>query len=144
MMNSMDCQGSTYQKGKAYDFYFINLTPDTHPIHIHLTNMQFVKRYLFDVQNYTNDYFKANGGLPGRSGFSQLPIKIDPEPYRNGTDVLPANYEMLFRDTIDMKPGYVTVVRISFTKNDGTLWKSFNLNGQRYVMHCHILEHEDN
>ncbi len=43
------CQNSTYKVGKVYDFYFINLTPDTHPIHFHLINMQKVKQFKFDV-----------------------------------------------------------------------------------------------
>jgi hypothetical protein len=43
MSLGMSCANSTYKTGKVYDFYFINLTPDTHPIHFHLINMQKVK-----------------------------------------------------------------------------------------------------
>lgn len=47
----------------------------------------------------------------------------------------------MFRDTVDAHPDYVTVMRVKFAKNDGTLFKSFDMKGQRYVWHCHMLEH---
>jgi len=53
MMNGMNCTNSTYKLGKTYDFYIINLTPDTHPIHFHLINMQKVKQFSFNVDAYT-------------------------------------------------------------------------------------------
>ncbi len=45
----------------------------------------------------------------------------------------------MFKDTIDVNPGLVTVMRIKFSKNDGTLWKNINTKGARYVYHCHML-----
>ena len=38
----------------------------------------------------------------------------------------------------------MTVLRIKFAKNDGSEFTSMDLKGQRYVYHCHLLEHEDN
>ena len=61
-----------------------------------------------------------------------------------GKDEYPSDEEKVFRDTINVFPQYVTVLRIKFAKNDGTLPKTFNMKGQMYVLHCHILEHEDN
>ncbi len=54
------------------------------------------------------------------------------------------DHEKVFRDTVDVFPEYVTVLRVKFAKNDGGPFKSFDTRGQRYVFHCHILEHEDN
>ena len=34
--NSMKCQGRKFKVGQTYDFYIVNLTPDSHPIHMHL------------------------------------------------------------------------------------------------------------
>jgi len=42
---------------------------------------------------------------------------------------------------MEVDPEYVTVVRIKFAKNDGTNFKSIDLKNQRYVYHCHMLEH---
>ena len=57
MMDGMDCKNSTYKIGKVYDFYFINLTPDFHPIHFHLINMQKVKQFKFDAEKYETKYY---------------------------------------------------------------------------------------
>jgi len=57
----------------------INLTPDTHPIHFHLVNMQKIKQYQFDIDKYADKYFKINGGKPDRYGWSSPPISLDPE-----------------------------------------------------------------
>ena len=104
MMNGMDCANSTYEIGKTYDFYIINLTPDTHPMHFHLINGQKVKQFKFDVEAYTEKYFEINGGMPDRHGFSSPAISVDPEEFRTGEDELPKPYEMIFRDTIDAHP----------------------------------------
>lgn len=49
IMTETPCRGNTFEIGKVYDFYWINLTPDSHPIHFHLINMQKVKQFKFDV-----------------------------------------------------------------------------------------------
>jgi len=86
MMNGMNCPNSTYDVGKVYDFYIINLTPDTHPIHFHLINIQKVKQFPIDMEKYTEDYFELNGGMPSKHGFQSPPKSIDPEEYRTGDD----------------------------------------------------------
>jgi len=79
MMNGMSCPNSTYNVGKTYDFYIINLTPDTHPIHFHLINVQKIKQFPISIEKYTETYFKKNGGMPSKHGFSKAPISVDPE-----------------------------------------------------------------
>lgn len=39
--------------------------------------------------------------------------------------------------------GHVTVFRAKFSHNSGEGF-GLNLSGQKFVFHCHILEHEDN
>ncbi len=85
-MASADCSNSTFKSGKTYDFYFINLTPDAHPMHIHLVNFQKVKQFPFDVASYEQEYFSINGGKPDRYGYATPPTSLDPEPYRTGPD----------------------------------------------------------
>jgi hypothetical protein len=81
-----DCVNSTYSIGKVYDFYFINLTPDTHPIHFHLINMQKVKQFPFNLTAYSNKYFTQNGGKPNKNGFAKAPVPLNPTAYRIGAD----------------------------------------------------------
>ncbi len=35
-------------------------------------------------------------------------------------------------------------MRVKFAKNDGTNFNTLDLKGQISLMHCHMLEHEDN
>jgi hypothetical protein len=81
-----DCANSTFNIGQTYDFYFANLTPDSHPIHFHLINMQKVKQFPFNATNYSANYFAKNGGRPGKNGFNRHPTPLDPIPYRTGAD----------------------------------------------------------
>ena len=78
MINGMKCPSSTFKHCKTYDFYFINLTPDTHPIHFHLINLQKVKQFPIDVAAYSKDYFDLNGGMPSKYGFPSVHLVIDP------------------------------------------------------------------
>jgi FtsP/CotA-like multicopper oxidase with cupredoxin domain len=144
MEERMPCMNTTYKVGKTYDFYFINLTPDAHPIHFHLINLQKVKQFKFNVEEYEKKYFEINNGEPDIRGWTRAPIDLDPEEFRTGADEYPIADEKVFRDTVNVFPEYVTVLRVNFAKNDGTLTKSFDMKGQMYVLHCHILEHEDN
>ena len=83
---SESCTGRTFNLNQIYDIHFINLTPDSHPIHIHLINFQKVSQYPFDVDTYTNDYYTQNGD-PGTRGYTSIPTAIDPTPYKNGSFV---------------------------------------------------------
>ena len=143
---SADCSNpdiKKFQEGKVYDLYIINLTPDTHPIHLHLVNLQKVFSFPFDADTYTNDWFELNGGEPEKGGYEKKPKMNDPEFYRTGNNILPKNNEKVFRDIVDAFPDMVTVVRVKFSHNNGDQF-TFRTSGMKYVWHCHMLEHEDN
>ena len=72
MHTAESCNGSTYKNGQVYDFYVINLTPDNHPIHFHLVNMQKIKSFSFDADAYEKDWFEKNGQI-GNRGFESFP-----------------------------------------------------------------------
>jgi FtsP/CotA-like multicopper oxidase with cupredoxin domain len=133
----------TLQFNRVEDWYFVNTTPDTHPMHTHLFGFQVMGRYKFDAAGFV----AANGGP---NGVGQLPVSslaaylksrltpFDPE-------------EAGFKDTVKVNPGQVTVVRAKFTlpstaitTNKKTGQQSVAGGEQRYVHHCHIVEHEDN
>ena len=114
--------------GTVEDWVYINLTPDTHPMHTHLVTFQVVGRTPFDVQAYEEAY-EGPHGVPGG---------IDPTPFKTGPMELPDPSERGFKDTVKANPGYFTTIRAKFDLPTGVIAP------QDYVYHCHIVEHEDN
>lgn len=142
MEDSMDSKKTNvFEANKTYDIHIINLTPDAHPMHIHLVHFQKVYQYPFDEEEYLKDYTRLNEGKPTKHGFIKKAEKLDPEPYRKGRNEMPSPHEKIFRDTIDTWPGYVTVIRVRFSRTDGRLWNNIKFKDSLFVIHCHILEH---
>jgi spore coat protein A, manganese oxidase len=115
--------------GTIEDWYFINLTPDTHPMHTHLVSFQVVGRVPFDVAAYSAAAGTETLGVPGG---------VDPMPFATGPMVPADSSERGFKDTVKANPGYFTIIRARFDLPSGVTAP------QRYVYHCHIVEHEDN
>jgi spore coat protein A, manganese oxidase len=118
----------TPKAGTVEDWVFINLTPDTHPMHMHLVTFQVVGRTPFDAEAYED----AHGGLSG------VPGGIDPTPFATGPMEPPDPSERGFKDTVKANPGSFTTIRAKFELPAGVTAP------QDYVYHCHIVEHEDN
>ena len=102
----------------------VNLTVDTHPIHLHLVEFQVIDRIPVDTSGYAPG---TGATLPGR------PIDLSKsgtlsQTYPRGVD---AN-ETGFKDTVRVNPGEVVRLAARFDGYCG-----------RYMYHCHILEHED-
>jgi spore coat protein A len=110
------------------DWVFVNMTGDTHPMHMHLVTFQVIGRTPFDVEAYEEDH-EAPGGVPGG---------IDPTPYATGPMLPAAPEERGFKDTVKANPGQFTTIRARFELPLGVSAP------QEYVYHCHIVEHEDN
>jgi spore coat protein A len=92
---------------------FFNLSPDVHPIHLHLVQFQ-----ILDSQKLQPD--------PARPGFF-LPLTLP------GTQpITPEVNEAGWKDTFRSMPGEVTRIIARFADFVG-----------KYPYHCHILEHED-
>jgi FtsP/CotA-like multicopper oxidase with cupredoxin domain len=118
------------------DWYFVNTTPDTHPMHTHLFTFHVMGRYNIDIAGYV----KANGGP---NGVPQLDVSTL-TPFLKGGLIAPPPDEAGFKETVKANPGQVTVVRAKFTPPSTVLDSSGNPTTQKYVHHCHIVEHEDN
>jgi spore coat protein A, manganese oxidase len=118
----------TPKLGTIEDWYYINLTEDTHPMHPHLVTHQVVGRTPFDAKAYQAAYGGPNG----------TPGGIDPTPFATGPMVPADPTERGFKDTVKVNPGYFTIIRAKFDLPSGVL------PPQTYVHHCHIIEHEDN
>jgi spore coat protein A len=118
----------TPKVGTVEDWVFVNLTPDTHPMHMHLVTFQVVGRTPFDAEAYEDAHSGPNG----------VPGGIDPTPYTTGPTEPPDPNERGFKDTVKANPGYLTTIRAKFELPAGVTAP------QDYVYHCHIVEHEDN
>jgi spore coat protein A len=114
--------------GTVEDWVYVNLTGDTHPMHTHLVTFQVIGRTPFDVEAYEEAY-EGPHGVPGG---------IDPGPFATGPMLPPDPDERGFKDTVKANPGFFTTIRAKF---DLPLEVT---TPQRYVYHCHIVEHEDN
>jgi spore coat protein A len=120
--------------GKSEIWNIINISADTHPIHLHLVQFQVLGRQTIDVAKYQAalDAARASAGGPVDAG-GEL---VNPDPTKiPGCITGPAPVEANERgpkDTVRANPGQVTRIKANF-----------DLAGE-YVWHCHILEHEDN
>jgi spore coat protein A len=118
----------TPKVGTVEDWVYVNLTGDTHPMHMHLVTFQVVGRTPFDAEAYEE----------GNEGPHGVPGGIDPTPFATGPMIPPAPEERGFKDTVKANPGYFTTIRAKFDLPTGVTAP------QDYVYHCHIVEHEDN
>jgi spore coat protein A len=116
--------------GAVEDWVFVNLTGDTHPMHMHLVTFQVVGRTPFDAEAYEEEFEVP--GEPGVAGGH------DPAPFATGPMLPPRPDERGFKDTVKADPGYFTTIRARF-ELPATVTAP-----QDYVYHCHIVEHEDN
>jgi FtsP/CotA-like multicopper oxidase with cupredoxin domain len=125
--------------GTVEEWWFVNISADTHPIHMHLTNFQVMGRTPLDGEAYT-DALKA-----AREAGTTLPNNtIDPTPYLLGPEVLPPRNEKGWKDTVGAHPNQVTRIRQKFDLPEDAEGSPLNSPQRQYVYHCHILEHEDN
>jgi FtsP/CotA-like multicopper oxidase with cupredoxin domain len=129
-------------EGETEEWVIVNPTADTHPIHLHLVQFQLVSRQAIDIKKYDAAWIAANGMAPVMGTVTPIPIG----PYLKGAAAPPNPWESGWKDTIQMNPGEVTIIRIRFSPLDGSS-PYFNFDpsqGPGYVWHCHIIDHEDN
>ena len=112
----------------------INWTEDAHPLHIHFAPHQVVRRRMFDHEYHEHNLCqlkeKATVGLFGRSCWQ-------------GAWEAAYDYEQGLKDTTQVLPNQVVTLLMDFRGGPGRV--GFNATeGPGYVLHCHILDHEDN
>ena len=115
-------------QGETQIWQIYNLTGDTHPMHLHLVNVQVLMR-----ENWA---FDAHGD-------PVMPLRPIP-----GTARPPDPNEAGWKETVRMNPGEVTTIIATFDMPPGAppsprLQNSYGIKGAEYVWHCHILEHEE-
>ena len=117
----------TPRQGATEVWEFINLTPDAHPMHIHL-----VQFHLLNQQELNLTLWRQGACNSSTSQCFLAP----PSP------ALP--HQVGPKDTILALPNRVTRVIMQWSAHSGGDF-AFNVSsGPGYVWHCHILDHEDN
>jgi spore coat protein A, manganese oxidase len=135
--------------GSTEDWVIVNLTEDTHPIHLHLVQFQLISRQSFNVDEYEKKWLSMNGKPPLTKPTKPLPVT----DYLTGKPRTPTLGESGWKDTFRMNPGEVTRIRVRFAPQDAdpllvkpgvNLFPFDPSMGPGYVWHCHIIDHEDN
>lgn len=134
--------------GSTETWRIVNLTPDTHPIHLHFVPFQVLERRRIDMKKFAalrNAEKIRVGEQAGAHTFIQPLLALRPESVVN-------TYESGLKDTVRVNPGEVVTIQVRFCagfKSDGVNCAAYDPQTDRgflgrYVWHCHILEHEDN
>jgi len=135
--------------GSTEEWEIVNLTMDTHPIHLHLVQFQLKDRQDINAEGYLSEWEKCNGIPP----LMHDPMEVAVEPFLIGDPIPPDENEMGWKDTVRMNPGQVTRILIRFAPQKvSQCWVRPGDNlfpfdptvSPGYVWHCHILDHEDN
>ncbi len=120
----------------------INITADTHPIHLHLMQVQIVNRQRFKEKEFTAAFDAANPIVPIPHDSAYVPVPV--APYLQGPALPPASNERGWKDTVRMNPGEVTRILVRVAPIEGGEYPFDATAAPGYVWHCHMLEHEDN
>jgi len=148
-------------EGDVEVWEFLNLTADSHPIHLHAIQFQLIDRQPFDVAAYTAAYdalfptgvFEPGYGPPLNyfTGNPSGKLGGNPDPVMLGAPMPPLTHEAGWKDTIIMHPGERTRIAARWAPQDGGLFAyapdaPVTPGGPPgvYVWHCHITDHEDN
>ena len=108
--------------GRYEIWQLVNLTGDTHPIHLHLDPFQILSRRAIR-------YEIPEGGIADRDLTALITLERDPDDkLDHGID----DNERGLKDTIRVNPNEIVEIAVCFNTYSG-----------RYMYHCHILEHED-
>ncbi len=108
--------------GRDEVWQLINLTGDTHPIHVHLDPFQILSRRPIRYQILDH-------GIEDRAITAAITVERDPgDELSHAID----DNERGLKDTVRVNPHEIAEIAVRFTTYSG-----------RYMYHCHILEHED-
>ena len=129
-------------EGSTERWRFVNLTADTHPMHVHLVQyLPILRQNILEINGNPIDRSptatEAVGdqilGETANSIANGTAISVTTETLDNShiNDNLDAN-EQCLKDTVRVNPGEMLDIIARFEEHHG-----------RFVYHCHLLEHED-
>jgi len=114
------------QVGSTEVWEIINLTADTHPIHLHLFQYQLLDRQAFSTKNYAKVYGMPMEGMGPPLPYAQrdkvtgfkLGGNPDVTPFLQGAARPPDANERGWKDTFRMNPGEVTRILVRVAPQD--------------------------
>jgi len=112
--------------GSTEVWEIINLTADTHPIHLHLVQFQLINRQRFNTTKYNKVYGMPMAGMgppmpyspPTVATGNKLGGNPDVTPFLQGMAMAPDPNETGWKDTFRMNPGEVTRVLVRVAPQD--------------------------
>ena len=123
------------EKGAWHMWKILNLSPDSHPFHVHLTQLQAVAR----------DEFFPVGADPGDNDALDA-TAINPSAFEfdltGPATKLPVDFPG-WKDTFRVNPGQRGANDVVKSAEMLTIFGQFSQRAGRFMYHCHILEHED-
>jgi FtsP/CotA-like multicopper oxidase with cupredoxin domain len=125
----------TPREGTSELWHIINLTPDNHPLHIHL-GLFFVlnQTELVNLSEFKSCMQKKNDA-----------VGCDIEKHAKGRVIAAPANERTWKNVFKMQPGFMTTILLRLSLLDSPRPYPFNASAEPgYVYHCHILDHEDN
>jgi spore coat protein A, manganese oxidase len=117
--------------GETEVWTLINISADSHPMHLHLPQFQVLERHQLDVAGYQQALDAARAAAGGPVNANGQLVNPDPTPFLQGPADVDPN-EKGPKDTVRANPAQITKIKVNF-----------DIVG-KYVWHCHILEHEEN
>ncbi len=125
-LSGPDAPALQVTKGDYELWEFVNLTPDSHPMHVHLVQFRLAQRINIAVKP---DDARLPPNVPDNP---ELPDPMRADGY-GAVEAPPVNDpEAGWKDTVRCANGPATRLFLRFDGYSG-----------EYVYHCHILEHED-
>lgn len=144
--------------GDTEDWEIWNLTPDAHPIHLHLVSFELISRQVVNFEGTQQSFMDE----AAEEGISIGPLSI----VKDGTDLKPM--PLLMHDGVSRGTGYIATSPnagqvLTLFEKDNVMYGEYSqrldtitvLPGQitkirttfdkpgRFVWHCHVLAHED-
>jgi len=143
MWNTDDIERPTVDTVEVWNV--INLTEDSHPIHVHLVQFQLMNRQPIDSGSYLEDVYGTDELTLDDVGTGDRPFP-SADGYVDGPPTGPLPSEAGWKDTIQAHPAEVTRIVVPFgpKAGSGVPFGERTTHTGEYVWHCHILDHEDN
>jgi spore coat protein A, manganese oxidase len=153
LLNARRWESSDFERPRVNtveQWNIINLTADTHPIHLHLVQFLLAGRDVFDRDQYLLDQFGTleleEADVIGELGVEPGLVNVSADGYVTGPGPVDLWEAGGWKDTIQAHPNMITRILVPFggaAAPGVPFGQSHNFTGE-YVWHCHILDHEDN
>ncbi|XP_019055919.1 PREDICTED: multicopper oxidase LPR1-like [Nelumbo nucifera] len=125
----------TPKSGSTEVWEVINLTNDSHPLHLHLASIQAIKVQKLVKLDEFKDCMRAKNDA----------LKCNVKAHATGKVFKIPDYEKTWKFTVKIEPGcQTTIIAKFYLVHTGEPYPFDATTEPGYLYHCHILDHEDN